>query len=138
MASLRSEILKLAHKHPEFRGDLLPLISVSKTAGPSTRNPGALEALNKLTVEADLPVSWKSLNEVELPVTIPNGFSSLFKGLFIAVQWGGNEDVSFGMVSWRCMLHTRPTYIGIGKVRWDLSKRKWQWSLDTGRQGYVD
>jgi hypothetical protein len=145
MTSLRSKLIRLAHSHPEFRDDLLPLLKTGSgiVGQDKETQAAALKALNALLEEVKAPVKWSSVNENSKEIPVPKGFDSLFKSVHIVVKW--NSGGESALVKWSYDHPRGGNGYDIGtigvvhqKTDPETGKGPWGWQTDEGRWGIVE
>lgn len=109
---------------------------VAKRGDEPSDKEGASKALKKFFEEAQL-VEVGDYTRSEYEVSVPEGFSSLFKSIKIEVNWHSPE---FARIGWSYE-HPGGGHNGldIGIIVFEKDKQKWGWRINsTGKNGYID
>lgn len=135
MATLRSELIRLAHANPSLRSDILPLVAKKAAVGLTPEDEAqALKALQALGASTGLPFKFSDAMKSEYPISIPRGFSSLFETLSITVRWDRNWKSA--RVDWSYKHPRGSNGYSIGFIIKEEDGR-WGWRSDVGKYGYV-
>lgn len=129
--TLRSALIRLAHQNPEVRAAVLPLLKEAGVTLSPEQKEKALAALAALADAADLPVKFDRI-EGDFEVTVPKGFKSLFRDIFVSVNWERpSADGTIGArVRWDYQHPMGGNGYSIGWVYYSSKSDVWGWRLE--------